>query len=283
MGEILAEYVDMLPVTERQIFYRLVGAYGYPKTENAYERLTYYLVRARRARMIPFEYIRDDGAAVMEEHHYSGEEDFYRYIREEGERYERDKLARQKVDIRVYCEAVGMMPQLRRVTSRYSVPVYSCSGFDSLAAKRDLVSDVTTAYTYQGRPTVILHLGDHDGSGETMFDVIAEDAYAFLEVDIPHKDPTDVAIFERVALLTEQIAEHDLPTDPAKESSHSKKRPPDKRDCQLEALPPDALARILAEAIERHMDLDILEEDREAEAEERRRIARALPAPKEED
>jgi hypothetical protein len=62
VGEILEEYRDQLPLTARQIFYRLVGAHDYPKTEQAYERLCYYLNRARRARMIPFKVLRDDGA-----------------------------------------------------------------------------------------------------------------------------------------------------------------------------------------------------------------------------
>jgi hypothetical protein len=280
--EILRHYEAELPLTARQIFYRLVGAYGYPKTENAYENLTNYLVRARRARIIDFEDIRDDGASVMQEDHYSGEEAFYAEVRKMGERYERDKLATQKKDIRVYCEAAGMMPQLRRVTRRYSVPVYSCSGFDSLTAKYDLAEDVRDAFTYRGRPTVILHLGDHDPSGETIFDVISEDVYAFLEVDVPHKAPDSVAIFERVALTSEQIVRYDLPTDPAKESSHSAGWGA-RRACQLEALEPDVLAGLLINAIEEHLDLDALKADREAEAEERRKIAKALPAPSSED
>jgi hypothetical protein len=36
---VLAEYGAYLPLTVRQIFYRLVGASGYEKTEAAYERL----------------------------------------------------------------------------------------------------------------------------------------------------------------------------------------------------------------------------------------------------
>jgi hypothetical protein len=36
---VLAEYRDQLPLTLRQIFYRLVGAYEYEKTEKAYKRL----------------------------------------------------------------------------------------------------------------------------------------------------------------------------------------------------------------------------------------------------
>jgi hypothetical protein len=107
---ILGEYEAELPLTARQIFYRLVGKYGYPKTEDAYESLTNHLVRARRSRMIRFESIRDDGASVIEGKFYTGEEDFYRYLHDEAKSYERDKLAGQESDIRVYVESAGMMP-----------------------------------------------------------------------------------------------------------------------------------------------------------------------------
>jgi hypothetical protein len=53
---VLAEYLEQLPLTLRQIFYRLVGAYGYEKTEQAYERLGETLNKARRARVIGCRY-----------------------------------------------------------------------------------------------------------------------------------------------------------------------------------------------------------------------------------
>ena len=34
--EVLAQYREHWPLTIRQIFYRLVGVYGYEKTENGY-------------------------------------------------------------------------------------------------------------------------------------------------------------------------------------------------------------------------------------------------------
>ena len=46
---VLVEYAQYLPLTIRQIFYRLVGAHGYDKTEQAYSRLGEHLNRARRA------------------------------------------------------------------------------------------------------------------------------------------------------------------------------------------------------------------------------------------
>jgi hypothetical protein len=53
------------PLTVRQIFYRLVGSAGYYKTELAYDRLCEHLAKARHAKLIPFDAIRDDGGTVL--------------------------------------------------------------------------------------------------------------------------------------------------------------------------------------------------------------------------
>ena len=58
---VLDEYADHLPLTIRQIFYRLVGAHDYEKSDRAYQRLVEHLNRARRARIISMNVIRDDG------------------------------------------------------------------------------------------------------------------------------------------------------------------------------------------------------------------------------
>jgi hypothetical protein len=281
VGEILTEYEDYLPMTIRQIFYRLVGNHGYPKDEKAYDRLLNYMNRARRSGRIDFNAIRDDGASVMRSYHYAGEEDFWARVRRMGQGYERDKLAHQKVDIRVYCEAAGMMPQLRQVCEPYSVAVYSCSGFDSLTAKYDLVLDCRRNFTWHGKKAVILHLGDYDPSGESIFnDGLVEDIHAFLAEDVAHKNPWDVAHFERVALRPELIDEYNLDTAPPKKTDTRSKNW-EGETCQLEALPPDVLAELLDDAIRKHIDLDIYYEDLEAEEKEKQNIRLALPAPEE--
>jgi hypothetical protein len=279
--DVLKEYEDYLPLTARQIFYRLVGTYGYPKTEAAYRNLCEYLNRARRAKQIDFEHIRDDGISVIDHAHYADENAFYKHIHDEGKAYKRDKLTRQKVNIRVYCEAAGMMPQLERVCEPYSIPVYSCSGFDSLSAKYKLKEFCWRQYVHKGRPTVILHLGDHDPSGESIFnDGLVQDIHAFLAEDVSHKDPRDVADFERVALVEEHVVRYSLETEPPKasDSRTANWKGAATGACQLEALPPDTLAELLESAIRRRLDMTIYAEDLKAEEEERRRITRALPS-----
>jgi hypothetical protein len=278
--QILQEYQAHLPLTARQIFYRMVAAYDYPKTESAADSLNEYLVRARRAEMIPFEDIRDDGISVMDQAHYRDENAFYKHVHDEGKAYQRDKLARQNIDVRVYCEAAGMMPQLEKVCEPYSIPVYSCSGFDSLTAKHRLKEACWRAFVYKGRKTVILHLGDYDPSGESIFnDGLVEDIYAFLERDVPHKEPHEVAVFERVALKAEHIERFSLPTAPPKSTDSRTKNWQGAATCQLEALPPDVLAGLLDATVKTYLNLATLEQDRKAEEEERRRITKALPAP----
>jgi hypothetical protein len=277
--EILKEYEDHLPLTNRQIFYRLVAAYGYPKTERFANRLNDHLTRARRSKKIPFDVIRDDGISIMDHAHYADENAFYKHIHDEGKAYTRDKLARQGMDIRVYCEAAGMMPQLERVCEPYSIPVYSCSGFDSVSAKYQLKEACWREFVYKGRPTVILHLGDHDPSGESIFnDGLVQDIHAFLAEDVPHKDPREIADFERVALTQEQVTSLGLETTPPKESDSRTANWKGSGACQLEALPPDKLAELLETAIRRRLDMAVYAEDLQAEEEERRRITKALPA-----
>lgn len=269
---VLDEYREYWPLTCRQIFYRLVGAYGYDKSEAAYSRLCHHLANARRGRRIPFNAIRDDGVSTFGLDHFDDRDDFMRHIRLLGENYTRNKLAAQDLHIEVWCEAAGMLPQLVNVTQSYSVPTYSSGGFDSLTAKKRLADRICDI----GKPTKILHLGDFDPSGVSIFDSVAEDVTAFVRADRAH-GLIDVE-FIRVALTAEQVVDHNLPTAPAK-STDSRSRKWQGGTCQLEALPPNIIAGILSRAIERHFNEETLKEARHLETIERREIAYALPAP----
>jgi len=276
VSDVLEEYRDYLPMTNRQIFYRLVGAFGYPKTERGYANLCEYLNRARRSGMVSFEAIRDDGISVMASDHYASEDHFHKRVRRLGESYTVDKLARQQTEIRVYCEAAGLLPQIARVSSRYSVPVYSCSGFDSLTAKHELATDCVLGFTYRGKRTAIIHLGDFDPSGVSIFESMTEDVRAFVRGDVSHLPPERVVVFERAALTQAQVEAFDLETAPPKKTD-SRSASWSGETCQLEALTPEQLARIVDGTIKSYLDLDAYAEDLEEEVTSRRNIVRALP------
>lgn len=141
-----------------------------------------------------------------------------------------------------------MLPQLDDVAEPYSVRAYSSGGFDSLTAKKNLANRICRI----GKPTVILHLGDFDPSGQSIFDSVAEDVEAFVMADRPH-GYVNVA-FERVALTSRQVQQYDLPTAPPK-ATDSRSKGWTGGTCQLEALPPNIIADILREEIECRLDM----------------------------
>src|SRR5438034_4552511 len=75
--QVLEEYEQHLPLTIRQIFYRLVGTIGYEKTEAGYHRLCELMNRARRAEEIPFDHIRDDGVTTYQHDWHRSPADFW--------------------------------------------------------------------------------------------------------------------------------------------------------------------------------------------------------------
>jgi hypothetical protein len=267
---VLDEYREHLPLTVRQIFYRLVGAFGYEKSEEAYESLGDMLVRARRARRIPFDVIRDDGVVTYSSDWYRSQQEFWNATGRRIRAYRRDRQAGQPVRLELWCEAAGMAPQLARVADDYSVPVFSTGGFSSLSAIR-LIADRALS---RDVPTVLLHVGDHDPSGESIFEAIAADAAAFVEADRP---VLTLAIRpKRVALTAEQVAKYDLPTAAAKRSD-SRSRNWVGGTCQLEALTPDLLADLVRKAIEAELDPATYERHVALEAADVAELWRGLP------
>lgn len=296
VNEVLDDYSDNLPLTVRQIFYRLVGQYGFDKTEQAYNRLTEYIVRARRSGMIRFDAIRDDGTINSVPLTYADVADFWRSTRSRAAHYQRNRLAGQPVRIELWCEAAGMVPQLRRVAFPYGVPVYSTGGFSSVTvtfeiAKRALEAD---------RPTSFLHVGDYDPSGESIFEAMATDAARFVgqvvysetqtqtlgdlmgleqaDIDrIEHAEGEEVPelIPERVALTAEQVELYNLPTAPPK-ATDTRSRTWIGETCQAEAMPPDTLAAVVREAIRDQLDLDRYDEEVERETADEQEIDEKL-------
>jgi hypothetical protein len=238
---VLAEYREYLPLTVRQIFYRLVGSSGYDKTERAYARLGEHLVSARRATLIPFEAIRDDGGAALKPDAWESADDFLVACRNQAAALQLDRTEGQKLRLAVICEAAGMAPQLARIANPFGVTVLSSGGFDSLTDKYSFASQLVD----HDRPTEVLHIGDHDPSGVHMFLSFLEDAAAFA------REMGGQATCTRLAVTPEQIATLGLPTAPPKETD---RRAFHGETCQAEAIAPDVLANILRTAIESRID-----------------------------
>jgi hypothetical protein len=255
---VLETFRAFLPVTLRQVFYRLVATVGYPKDERAYDRLGETLNRARRAGLIDWDDIRDDGFTKRTPTSFDDPSEWAKTVLAFAKDYRLDRQRFQDGRLVVWCEAGGMVPQLERVAREYSVPVYSSGGFDSVTAKHEVAEE----FSRLGSATV-LHVGDLDPSGVHMFGSLDEDVRAFLASMGGDVD------FVRLAVTREHVERLSLPTAPAK--------PTDRRafsgdTVQAEAIPPDELARIVRGAIVDRLDGHILEAVLAAEEAERTRL-----------
>jgi hypothetical protein len=237
ISDILDEYREQWPITNRQICYRLVGRFGYDKSEQAFERAYEYLNRARRAGIVPFGAIRDDGEEVATPLTFASREDFIQVAKELAADYRLDRQTGQQRYIELWCEAAGMVPQLARVVGEYGIAVRSSSGFNSLTVLHDAARRVLGRDVY----TLILQVGDHDPSGRSIFDRAAADVTQ-LAADLADRDGYEepVVEFRRIAVTPAQIHHYQLPGAPAKATD--KRGTWEGDTVQAEALPPDTLA-----------------------------------------
>lgn len=253
--EVLEEYRAQLPMTARQIFYRLVGRGLLGKDENSYARLCEHLNRARRAGMIPWDAIRDDGGSSTVPGGYVDVDEVEATIEYTINSF---KLAFEPC-VEVWVEAAGMLPMIARSVAEYRVPVYSSGGFDSVTAKHTAATRMKRRHA----PTTVLHVGDLDPSGNAIVDSAAEDVAAFLA---DYGKPGFVR-FERIAVTPAQAAEHELPTAPPKKTD--RRGGAMTETVQAEAFAPDVLVDIVRQAVNNTVDLDALAEHEATEVEAR--------------
>jgi hypothetical protein len=272
VDEILVTYEDSLPLTVRQIYYRLVAKYKdpegkpYPKDTKFYNRVKSCLVMARRdisdeypAGRIPFSAIRDDGVTHRPATGWEDPQAFWSGVSYRADHYWRDQQQGQAQFVEVWCEAAGMAPQLSTAVHEYGVPVYSGGGFDSLTAKHDAARRAFK----RDVPTVVLHVGDYDDAGIGLFDALKGDVESYVR----HYGGPDTEVV-RLALTPDQVEEYGVVLN-------------DKGTAQLEALEPGVLDGIVRDAVEELFDDDVLAELRdleEVEGADIRKIADSLAA-----
>lgn len=260
---ILDEYAAYLPLTLRQIFYRLVGVHDYPKTEQGYARLGEHLSRARRAQLIPMADIRDDGGVREGGRGWPSVEAYLSDLRARAEYFRLDRTLGQSRLLVVVCEAAGMVPQLARVTDPYDIEVISSGGFESLTEQHNFGRQAAE----EGRLVEFLDIGDHDASGTHRYLSLFENIDAFagrLGGEVK---------YSRLAVTPTQIVDLGLPTAPPKLSD---RRAFSGETTQVEAIAPDVLADILRDAILARLDHDAYQRVLDREAEDRARLARTL-------
>jgi hypothetical protein len=266
---VLEEYQAYLPLTIRQVFYRLVGR-GYTKSEDFYNQVKEVCNRGRRSRRISFHAIRDDGISHQggDDYGYDSPEDYYETIETISNYYSRSWHADQPAFVQVLCEAAGMVPMLESAIEDLRVGVASSSGFDSLTAKHDLFREAMLRYQAVRQRTILLHVGDHDPSGYWMHRSMAEDFDAFC----CDREVEGIMELRRTLLTPSQIQDWGIAPDtkqPSADAKHSHSKQFAELGllpaAQVEAVPPDVLTQKVRQGVKEALDLEILEASAERE------------------
>lgn len=258
---ILAEY-DM-PLTLRQVYYRLVAAHVIPNTERAYKNLSARLTDGRRAGRIDPARITDRLREAQRVPCWGDLPDFLRAVRRS---YRREKWTSQPVTVEVWCEKDALAGVLQPIADEHEVTLYVGRGYSSYSAMMDAADRIADA----GQRTVVLYFGDFDPSGQDMPRDIRDRLAADFGVEV------DLRV---IALTPEQIAEYDLPPAPTKKTDTRAAAFVAKHgdlSVELDALPPDVLQALVRDSIGGLMDLSAFAAEAEAEEEERVRLAAVI-------
>jgi hypothetical protein len=244
-------------VTLRQLFYRLVAEQLLPNSTNAYKALSRYTAKARRAGTFPA--LMDRGRTIYRFQTFRGPAAARRWLQAI---YRRDRTEGQPVSVYLGVEKAGIVEQLREWFGDRGVPVLALGGYGSQTYVDTVVADVEQT----ARPAVLLYAGDFDPSGE----------------DIDRDFTARTACWDqvrRVALTAAQVAQYALPPQPGK-ATDSRARGFVARhgrlvQVELDALPPDILRALYADALADFWDDDAFAAATNREAAERRRLQRS--------
>jgi hypothetical protein len=256
---VLENYRDYWPIIPRQVLYRLMGRGAATKDDAG--RIGEFLVRGRRAQLIPWEAIGDNRTESLIPIVCDDPEAFRAEMRASASVYALDRQRGQQVYLEVFVEAHGGVEQVAGIVgaTTYGIPVYSGSGYNTVTALREIVLRAEQREV----PTLVLILGDFDPHGEFIRQRAADDVAAFAE----HHPGVEVDV-QTVALTETQIDALGLIKQPMDTKKRSKyPRWPYEFTVEFEALAPDDLDRILRATVDELTDpvarQAVLNEERE--------------------
>ncbi len=284
---VINERQEYWPLSVRQIHYALLndpplihaGKSGsaYSNVQRCYKALDDLLVRARIEGLIPIEVIADETRPVVE---FNCHHDCQSFIRQELDvflkGYWRDLLQSQPNHIEILAEKNTIAPILKPVAEEYCIPMTVGRGYCSIPPR----FEISQRFRAGGKEKlVLLMVTDFDPDGEE----IAHSMARSLRDDFGISQIVPV----KVALTADQVKRFSLPPRlKAKETSANYDKFVAKHGndvFELEALPPAELQRTLREAIERVVDIGLLNHEIAQERRElrfledaRRRVGAAM-------
>jgi len=267
VNQVINQY--SIPLTLRQIYYRLVAGGLIPNRRSAYNGLSAQLVKAREAGEVDERRINDRTRSI-EDRAFDSPEDFLNAaIYTTKNRFFRRFWTTQETYCEAWVEKDALSQVIAGAVEDLNTIVAPSRGYSSYTYVKDAVYRFQ-ANRGEAERVVVLHLTDHDPSGLDMTRDLQDrfDAYSrgfLFSVEL-----------KRVALTIDQVRQYDLIPNPTKitDSRAGGYMAQYGDECwELDAIEPDELVRLVQEAVEGEVtDWDAWDELKAQEIKEREEL-----------
>jgi hypothetical protein len=251
VNEVLAQYY--MPLTLRQIYYRLVAKLLIPNTVTAYKTLSKLLVKARERGDVDDTRIEDRSRQVLGVGDWGYEnfdaflDDRIKHLKDSWQYWTRPLWKNQPKNVLIALEKDALSRLFVDVADNFNVQVFPTRGYGSYTYVKEMAQKMNS-----DKPTIVLYFGDYDPSGR--------DIQRDLETRLKAYGGQNFTV-TRIALTKEQIAQYNLPPRPEDAATLEKlRRDPRTKTygmeyaAELDALEPTTLQEIIRQAIQSQID-----------------------------
>ena len=275
VNEILGQYE--IPLTLRQIFYRLVANYGYPNTNSMYTQLSKQLVKARMLGVIDEVRIEDRSREFLGgDDGYENPDEFLshriNYFLRSPNYYSRKMWIPQPEFVIVWIEKDALSRVVSREADKYNVITSPSRGYASYTYIKEAVAKFP-----EDKSITVLHFADHDPSGLDMTRDLQNRLQKYSELE-----GLDLNIsVQRIALTHDQVQRYNLTANPTKTADPRATEYLEEfgNQCwELDAIDPNELQRLELEAIKSHIDTETRNQTLEQQRQERQKLEEQFSA-----
>jgi hypothetical protein len=258
---LLAYAAEHAPVTVRQLYYvaEVHGVPGIAKSDGDYDKIQRQVLKLRREKRMPYSAIADATRWMRKPPSYDSIADA---LHETATLYRRNIWNDHPEHVEIWVEKDALAGVVYPVTSEYGVPLMVSRGFSS----ETFAFEAAQSYAADGRPVHVYHLGDFDRSGVAAAEDLCRKLTSFAS-------EAGVKVhFTRLGVTLDQIRDWKLPTRAPRRESAADRRWPHDLACELDAIEPGRLRRLVRDAIRRHMPDEFLRAAQVAEESEREQL-----------
>lgn len=266
---IIGQYIAQgFTLTLRQLYYQLVSRGVIPNKQQEYKRIGSIINDARLAGLIDWNALEDRTRNVHSVNHWNSPEEIIEAV---ANQYRLDKWRDCSVRPEVWIEKDALVGVIEGVCTEEDVSYFSCRGYTSQSEMWGAAMRFLKYYERMHQGVHVIHLGDHDPSGQDMSRDIEERIRMFLRHHSP--EAANKFDFTRIALNMNQIQQYNPPPNPAKSTDSRFRSYVDVHgddSWELDALDPTVIADLIRDKVVELRDADEYKRVEDEEIDHRR-------------